>query len=99
MIRPNNINPVEAAAEKYNFFLTSFFWSDFTLLSNTFISVLFDLNFSLSWFKYLERILFFMFELRIFTTLFNHGSTRFANLPIKKGKFPIYLMLKLKLKE
>ena len=72
--KPNKTNPVDAAAEKYNFFLDSFFWFNFTLFSKTLTSVLFEFFFGLISSKYLAINFLFTedkFKLEFFTTLFN----------------------------
>ena len=86
MIRPNRIKPVDAIAEKYNFFLDSFFLLIFILLSKIFMLVLFACALGVLLSKYLEIILSVIFKDEFFIGLFNHWIVAFANSFIKKDK-------------
>ena len=82
MIKPNKSKPVDAAAEKYNFFLDSFFWFNLTLLSKMLISVLFETSFGLSFSKYLATNFSFtlrLLRLRFLIIQLNHEYLKFAN--------------------
>ena len=84
MIRPNKINPVEAAAEKYNFFLLSFFLFTAILFRRTFMLLLFDWVDGGSFSRYLAISFSLTLIPEFFITLFNHVKLIFANLLERK---------------
>ena len=90
---------MEAAAEKYNFLLDSFFWFVFTLFNKTLISVLFDRTEIGFLSRYLLTNFSLTAELKFFMLLFNHLIAIFANLSKEIDKYLEHQEPKLGMKE
>jgi len=83
-MRPKRIKPVEAAAEKYSFFLDSFFLLVLILFKRILMSVLFVLAVGLSVDRYLEINLSLTLSTVFFTFIFKHFKAKFANFSYKE---------------